>query len=184
MQTNSASDLARAKDVMTPDDDIPKVTTETTVLEAARVMNEEGTSGVAVVSGKGKVVGVFGERTILTEFVKLNAKPDEVKVGTIMHILPRIDPNATTKEAAKLLVDSGATRLAVYDADRFLGWVTLTDLSREFSRESLLDRLRGRDIPEEEEIRCPNCNKAFMEKVTDKEGMIVRWQCPNCGFAL
>ena len=184
VQTNSAPDLARAKDVMTPDDDIPKVTTETTVLEAARVMNEEGTSGVAVVSGKGKVVGVFGERTILTEFVKLNAKPDEVKVGTIMHILPRIDPNATTKEAAKLLVDSGATRLAVYDADRFLGWVTLTDLSREFSRESLLDRLRGRDIPEEEEITCPNCNKAFMEKVTDKEGMIVRWQCPNCGFAL
>jgi CBS domain-containing protein len=177
--------LARVKDVMTPDADIPKVTTETTVLEAARVMNEEGTSGVAVVNGERKVVGVFGERTILTEFVKLNTRPDGVKVGKIMHILPRIDPKATTKEAAKALVDSGATRLAVYNADRFLGWVTLTDLSREFSKEGLLDRLRGRDIPdEEEEVRCPNCNKAFMEKVTDKEGMIVRWQCPNCGYAL
>ena len=176
--------LARVKDVMTPDDDIPRVTAEKTVLEAARVMNERGTSAVAVVNEDGKVVGFFGERTLLTEFVKLNAKPDEVRVGKIVHILPRIRPNATTKEAAKVLVDSGATRLAVYDADRFLGWVTLTDLSREFSRESLLDRLRSRDVPEEEEVRCPNCNKAFMEKVTDKDGMIVRWQCPNCKYAL
>lgn len=176
--------MARAKDVMTPVADIPKITTETTVLEAARVMNEEGTSGVTVVNADGNVVGFCGERTLLTEFVKLNSKPDAVKVGTIMHILPRIGPNATTKEAAKALVDSGTTRLAVYDGGKFLGWVTLTDLSREFSRESLLDRLRGRDVPEEEQVRCPNCNKAFMEKVRDKEGMIVRWQCPNCGYAL
>lgn len=44
------------------------------------------------------------------EFVKLNTKPDEARVGSIMHILPRMGPNATTKEAARLLVDSGANR--------------------------------------------------------------------------
>ena len=105
-------------------------------------------------------------------------------VGRIMHVLPRIGPDATTKEAAKALVDSGATRLAVYKGDMFLGWVTLTDLSRDFSRESLLDRLRSHNAPEVSEVRCPNCNKAFMEKVRNSEGMIVRWQCPNCKYAL
>jgi CBS domain-containing protein len=169
---------------MTPDADIPKATNETTVLEAADLMNEKGTSAVAVVDGDDKVVGVFGERTLLTEFVKLNKKPDEVKVGKILHILPRIGPDATTKEAAKALADSGATRLGVYEADKFLGWVTLTDLSRDFSRKRLLDRLRSHDAPEVSEVRCPNCNKAFMEKITNKEGMIVRWQCPNCKYAL
>ena len=176
--------MARVKDIMTVVAKIPKVTTETTVLEASNLMNERGTSALAVLDGDNKVVGFFGERTLLAEFVKLNEKPDGVNVGKIMHILPRIGPEASTKEAAKELVDSGATRLAVYRADRFLGWVTLTDLSREFSRESLLDRLRSHNAPEVSEVRCPNCNKAFMEKVANKEGMIVRWQCPNCEYAL
>lgn len=169
---------------MTADAKIPKVTNETTVLEATNVMNEKGTSAVAVIDGNHKVVGFFGERTLLTEFVRLNKRPDEVKVGRIMHMLYRIGPDATTKEAAKELVDNGTTRLAVYEAGVFLGWVTLTDLSRDFSRESLLDRLRSHNAPEVSEVRCPNCNMAFMEKVTNSGGMIVRWQCPNCKYAL
>jgi CBS domain-containing protein len=176
--------LARVKDIMTVDAKIPKVTNETTVLEATNLMNEKGTSGVAVLGADNKVVGFFGERTLLTEFVRLNQKPDEVKVGKIMHMLYRIGPEATTKEAAKELADNGTTRLAVYEGDRFLGWVTLTDLSRDMSRESLLDRLRSHNAPEISEVRCPNCNKAFMEKVKNSEGMIVRWQCPNCKYAL
>jgi signal-transduction protein with cAMP-binding, CBS, and nucleotidyltransferase domain len=169
---------------MTTNAKIPKVTTETTVSEATNLMNEKGTSAAAVVDGDNKVVGFFGERTLLTEFVKLNKKPEEVKVGKIMHMLFRIGPDATTKEAAKELADNAAPRLGVYEDDRFLGWVTLTDLSRDFSKESLLDRLRSHNVPELSEVRCPNCNKAFMEKITNHEGLIVRWQCPNCEYAL
>lgn len=169
---------------MTKDEDIPKVGTEASVLDATNIMNSKGSSGVAVVDGKRGVVGFFGERTLLTEFVRLNKRPDEVKVGEIMHALYKIDPDATTKEAAKALVDSGTTRLGVYDGKKFMGWVTLTDLSRHFSRENLVERLRSHDSPESAEVRCPNCHKAFMEKVTDREGRIVRWQCPNCGYAL
>jgi len=169
---------------MTMNAEIPKVTTGTTVLEATNLMNEQGTSAVAVVDGDNRVVGFFGERTLMTEFVKLNEKPAEVKVGKIMRMLYRIGPEATTKEAAKKLADKAAMRLGVYDGDKFLGWVTLTDLSRDFSKENLLDRLRSHNVPEVSEVRCPNCNKAFMEKVTNSEGVIVRWQCPNCKYAL
>jgi signal-transduction protein with cAMP-binding, CBS, and nucleotidyltransferase domain len=169
---------------MTMNAKIPKVTIGTTVLEATNLMNEKGTSAVAVIDGDNKVVGFFGERTLLTEFVKLNKRPEEVKVGKIMHMLFRIGLEATTKEAAKELAENGGTRLGVFDDDRFLGWVTLTDLSRDFSRESLLDRLRSHNIPEVSEVRCPNCNQAFMEKITNHEGVIVRWKCPNCKFSL
>jgi CBS domain-containing protein len=169
---------------MTMNAEIPKVTTGANVLEATNLMNEKGTSAVAVIDGDNKVVGFFGERTLLTEFVKLNAKPEEVKVGKIMHMLFRIGPEASTKEAAKELAENGATRLGVYDGDEFLGWVTLTDLSRDFSRESLLDRLRSHNIPEVSEVRCPNCNQGFMEKITNHEGVIVRWQCPKCKYSL
>jgi len=177
-------DLALVKDIMTTNAKIPKVTTDTTVLDATNLMNEKETSAVAVVDDDDKVVGFFGERTLLTEFVKLNKKPEEVKVGEIMHMLYRIGPEATTKEAAKVLAGNKATRLGVYDDGVFLGWVTLTDLSRDFSKEGLLDRLRSHNVPEVSEVRCPNCNKAFMEKITNHEGLIVRWHCPNCKYAL
>jgi predicted transcriptional regulator len=75
---------------MTMNAKIPKVTTRTTVLEATNLMNEKGTSAVAVIDGDNNVVGFFGERTLLTEFVKLNKKPDDVQVGKIMHMLYRI----------------------------------------------------------------------------------------------
>lgn len=177
--------MARVRDVMTMEKDIPKVSTETSVLDATNIMNAKRTSAVAVVNAKRGVVGVFGERTLLTEFVSLNKRPDEVKVGEVMHALYKIKPDATTREAAKEIVDSGTTRLGVYDGGgKFIGWVTLTDLSRHFSRETLVDRLRSHNAPETTEVRCPNCRKDFMEKVTDHEGRIVRWQCPNCGFAL
>ncbi len=137
-----------------------------------------------VVDDNKKVVGFFGEMALLTEFVKLNKRPEEVKVGKIMHMLYRIAPEATTKQAAKELAENGSTRLGVYESGRFLGWVTLTDISRDFSRENLLDRLRSHNAPEVSEVRCPNCNKAFMEKVTNHQGMIVKWQCPNCKYTL
>jgi CBS domain-containing protein len=176
--------LARVKEVMTPDKEIPKVSVEATVLEATNLMNEKEFSAVAVVDENDKVVGVFGERTLLTEFVRLNKKPEEVKAGEIMHMLYRIGPDATAKEAARVIIEYGATRLGVYDGDEFLGWVTLVDLSRNLSRENLLDRLRSHNEPEASELRCPNCKKAFMEKITNREGQIVRWQCPNCKYAL
>lgn len=163
---------------------IPKVGTDATVLECAKTMNERRRSAVAVVDVRGKVIGFFGERTLLTEFVALNKRPDEVKVGEIMHMLYRIPPDATAKEAAKKLVEYGTTRLGVFKGEEFMGWVTLTDLSRYFSKENLLDRLRSHNVPEESEVRCPNCRKAMMEEIVDHEGRIARWQCPNCGYSL
>jgi CBS domain-containing protein/ribosomal protein S27AE len=176
--------MARVKDVMTKNSDVPKVSTETSVLDAAKLMNKKHSSAVAVLDANNKVVGFFGERTLLTEFVRLNKKPDQVKVGEIMHVLYRIGPDANAKEAAGMIVRYGATRLAVYDGDKFVGWVTLTSLSRYFSRKNLLDRLGSHMVPELVQFRCPNCGRAFLEKVTDREGSILRWQCPNCGYAL
>ena len=177
-------ELARVNEVMTPDKEVPKVSIETTMLEATNVMNEKESSAVAVVDENNKVVGFFGERTLMTEFVRLNKKPEEVKVGEVMHMLYRVGPDANTKEAARAIIEYGATRLGVYDGDKFLGWVTLIDLSKNLSMENLLDRLRSHNKPETPELRCPNCNKAFMEKITNREGQIVRWQCPNCKYAL
>jgi hypothetical protein len=62
------------------------------------------------------------------------------------------------------MVENRITRLGVFEGEKFLGWVTLTDLAREFSKPSLLKALSARDEPEGKQVLCPNCKKAFLER--------------------
>jgi len=171
----------RVRDIMTTD--VPRVSSQTTVLEAADVMNKSKSSG-AVVSDGEKVIGLVTDRRLLTDFIPLNKRPDEVKVSEITFPFYRIGPDEDARNAAKKIVDLGITRLGVFDGDRFLGWVTAIDLSRHLSRRNLLDKLRSHNGTEPSEYLCPHCRTAFMEKITGRDGQVLRWQCPKCSYAL
>jgi signal-transduction protein with cAMP-binding, CBS, and nucleotidyltransferase domain len=160
-----------------------RVDKQTTVLDATKVMTNKRQFGV-VVTDSGKVVGYVTDRRLLTDFIRMNKKPDEVKVADVMAPFYRIEPDANPKEAARKIVQKGITRLGVFEGDKFLGWVTLTDLSRHFSRKSFLDILHSDQSSGAPEFLCPICRSAFMAKVMISEGTIVRWQCPNCGHSL
>lgn len=162
---------------------VPWVNTRTTVLEATKVMNKRKSSGV-VVFDEDKVVGYLTDRRLLTAFFSLNKKPDEVKVSDVMAPFYRIDPEASTKEAARKITTHGITRLGVFNGETFLGWVSLTDLSRHFAKKNLLDMLRADNESESPEFICPNCRSTFMKQVTNDEGEIIRWQCPKCDHSL
>ena len=173
--------MARVKDVMTTN--VPRVSCKATVLDATNIMNKNKTSGVVVFDGE-KVIGLVTDRRLLTEFLPLDKKPDEVKVGEIVTPFYRIGPNEDTKKAAKKIVEHRITRLGVFEGETFLGWVTAIDLSRHLSRRTLLDKLRSNNEMEPAEYLCPQCRRAFMEKITDREGQVLRWQCPKCGYSL
>jgi len=162
---------------------IPRVKSSATILEASNIMNREKSSGVVVVEGE-NVVGLITERALLWKFVPLNKRPDEVSVGDMMVPFFRIGPDESTKTAAKVMVENRITRLGVFENEKFLGWVTLTDLAREFSKPRLLKALMAHDEPEEKQILCPNCRKALLEKIMNRQGVILRWECPNCHYSL
>ncbi|HVH15323.1 MAG TPA: CBS domain-containing protein [Candidatus Angelobacter sp.] len=173
--------MAKVRKVMSTD--VPRVKSSDTILQAATVMNREKSSGATVVEGE-KFVGLITERALLWKFVPLNKRPDEVTVGEMLVPFFRIGPDESTKTAAKIMVENRITRLGVFEEERFLGWVTLSDLAREFSKPRLLKALMARDEPEEKQVLCPNCRKAFLEKITNAEGVILRWECPNCHYSL
>ena len=173
--------LAKVRKVMSTN--VPRLKSSDTILDAATVMNREKTSGAAVVEGE-KVVGLITERALLWKFLPLNKRPDEVTVGEMLVPFFRIGPDESTKAAAKIVVDNRITRLGVFEGEFFLGWVTLTDLAREFSKPHLLKALTARDEPEDKQVLCPNCRKAFLEKITNSEAVILRWECPNCHYSL
>ena len=173
--------MAKVRKVMSTN--VPRVKSSNTILEAANVMNRERTSGAAVVEGE-KVVGLITERALLWKFVPLNKRPDEVTVGEMLVPFFRIGPDESTKTAAKMLVENRITRLGVFEGEKLLGWVTLTDVAREFSKPRLLKALSARDEPEDKQVLCPNCRKALLEKITNRQGVLLRWECPNCHYSL
>jgi len=163
--------------------DVARVSVSATVLDACKIMNSKGVSGVAVFQGD-KLVGMLTDRTLLRSFVPLNKRPDDVKVGEVAFPLLRVDANDSTKSAAKKIVENGFTRLGVFDGEKFLGWITLTDLAKEVSKRNLKDALLSHDEPERRDVMCPNCKKAFLQKIMNVNGEVERWQCPNCKYAL
>src|SRR5713226_4639443 len=154
--------LGKVRKVMSTN--VPRVKSSDTILQAANLMNREKTSGAAVVEGD-KVVGLITERALLWKFVPLNKKPDEVTVGDMLVPFFRIGPDESTKNAAKIMVENRFTRLGVFEGEKLLGWVTLTDLAREFSRPHLLKALTARDEPEDKQASSlSQLSKGFLGK--------------------
>src|SRR2546429_5775156 len=104
--------------------------------------------------------------------------------GELVLPFARRGQEAPARTAAKTMVENRITRLGIFEDEKFLGWVTLTDLAREFSKPRLLKALMAREEPEDKQVLCPNCRKAFLEKITNTEGVILRWECPNCRYSL
>ena len=172
--------MTKVRDVMSTK--IPQVNASATVLEACTIMNREKVSGVVVFQEE-KAIGMLTDRGLLRDFAPLNKRPNEVKVSEVMGPLLRIDAEASTKEAAKTIIENAFTRLSVFDGDEFLGWVTLTDLARETSKKNLLDALLRHNEPEVSDVVCPRCRKAVLKlRGADTEGRILRWECPKCNF--
>jgi CBS domain-containing protein len=174
--------LAKVRDVMQTN--VERVNASTSVLEASKIMNDMGSSGVVVFNGD-KAVGMVTDRRILRRFVPLNKKPEEVTVKEVMSPFFKIDAEASTKEAKKRLLEAGITRLGVFEGEKFLGWVTLPDLEGGsiLGKTPLLNAFLHEDKAEPMEVLCPNCRSGFMEKIEGK-GEVVRYQCPNCNYSL
>ena len=174
--------MARVKDIMNAN--VPRVKSSDSVLVAAETMNRAKSTGIAVVGEDGRVVGLLTARRLLWDFFALNKKPEDVKVSQVMGPFYRINPNTSAREAASKLLAHNVSRLGVFENEEFLGCVSLDDLTRELGKRRLIRALRSREEPENPEILCPECRRAFMEKVTNDEGDILRWVCPNCKYTL
>jgi signal-transduction protein with cAMP-binding, CBS, and nucleotidyltransferase domain len=147
-------------------------------------MNRANSTGVVVVDRDNRVVGIITALRLLRDFFPMNKRSEEVKASQLMAPFYRIGPSPSTKEAARNMLAHNITRLGMFEDGEFLGWVSLTDLTREFSRRRLVDALRSNEEPEDTDFLCPNCRDAFLEAETNADGEIQLWVCPKCGNAL
>jgi CBS domain-containing protein len=101
-----------------------------TVKEAVDIMNEFQI-GSLIVLEKGKAIGIVTERDFLRRVIGEGKDAKNTRVGEIMTTpLVVVEPSTDLEEAVKLMFQRKIKKLAVVDAKKLVGIVTLTDIAR------------------------------------------------------
>ena len=118
----------RFKDVMVRE--VITVDENSSVKEAVDTMNEYQI-GSLIVLEKGKAKGIVTERDFLRRVIAEAKDTVNTKVKEIMTTpLVVVEPSTDLEEAVKLMFQNKIKKLAVVDANKLVGIVTLTDIAR------------------------------------------------------
>lgn len=143
----------KVSDVMTRD--VTSVTPETALRDVARLLAEKRISGVPVVDGSGRCIGIVSEADLLAKQVSRPSSrrsplewilgeqrdPEELRrrgASTAREAMSSpvisITPDRPLRDAAALMVDRSVNRLPVLSDDTLVGIVTRADLVRAYLR--------------------------------------------------
>ena len=120
------------RDVMTSN---PRtVSPNDSIQVAARIMKEEDT-GVVPVVDNGRPVGIVTDRDIVLRAVAEGGFDKPVREIATREVV-FVKPDASTKEAEKLMSERQVRRLPVVENDRLVGIVSLGDIAVKEGRDS------------------------------------------------
>jgi CBS domain-containing protein len=114
------------RDIMTR----PVITagTDLDVLSAAKKMGSANVGSLIIVSD-GNPTGILTERDLVKKVIAEGIDPRTIKVAEVMSTpVVSIEPEASLREAAALMLRSGVKRLPVISKKRLVGIITDTDL--------------------------------------------------------
>ena len=118
----------RVRDVMVRE--VVSVDENSTVKEAVDIMNKFQI-GSLIVLEKGKAKGIVTERDFLRRVISAGKDVMNVEVKEIMTTpLVVVEPSTDLEQAVRLMFKKKIKKLAVVDANKLVGIVTLTDIAR------------------------------------------------------
>ncbi len=115
--------------------DVATIEAGSTVLDAARLMNERRIGALVVTSGE-KVVGIFTERDILNRVVAAERPPAQTSVKEVMSAPVAVCRRETTEAECRTVMRGNRIRhLPVVEDDRLVGIISIGDIIEEESAE-------------------------------------------------
>jgi len=109
---------------------VTKVLSNTTIAEAASIMDRKLIGSVLVEEG-GNVIGMMTERDILRKIVAKGKNPEEVTIKEIMNTpLITIDANSSLEEASDVMAKHGIRRLIITENDAIVGIITARGIAK------------------------------------------------------
>jgi CBS domain-containing protein len=129
------------KDVMT--NQVRTISTEATVQEAARKMDDENVGALPICDG-GQLVGIVTDRDIVVRSISAGRDPSTTPIRDVMTapVIYGLDEQSV-EEAAEIMKRHPIRRLPVLDhAHRLVGMITADDLIGEAPHVSTADMMR------------------------------------------
>lgn len=132
----------KIRDIMT--DRLAYVEPQTTVVEAAQLMQKHNIGVVPVCQGE-NVVGIVTDRDIIVRNIAPGKDPRNTPVSEVMTTgVKTVNPEMSLNQAAELMADSRIRRLPVVDNQRLVGMVSLGDLATEAKYDVELSQTLGK----------------------------------------
>ena len=125
------SNLILVEDVMTKA--IISVTTETTVFQVAKMM-EQGGIGAVLVKKNGHLSGIITDRDYATKIVAHNFPSDTLVEQIMSSPLITINFDESISAAAERMTSKKIRKLAVTDNGNIIGLITSTDLVTQLTK--------------------------------------------------
>ena len=130
--------MPKVKDIMTKD--VVSVNVGSSVFEAAELMCQNQLGCLVVVDGE-VPVGIVTERDIVRRVVAKRL-PLETKISEVMSTtLITVDPDASLKEAARLMSTNKIRRLPVSKDNKLVGIVVAADFVRNLGKKSISEEI-------------------------------------------
>jgi CBS domain-containing protein len=123
---------------------ITTVSTDTTVLEALRIMADENIGSVMVLED-GHYLGIVTERDYSRKVVLNGKSSTDTKVSEIMSAdLPRVTPNDSIDYCMQLMSEKNIRYLPVFDDDQVTGILSINDVVKEtiLSQQETISQLK------------------------------------------
>jgi len=121
--------MHRVREIVEKQREVFSVRHDWTVLDVARYMSERNIGAVAVLDDKGRVVGMFSERDLMTRVVAVGQDPRRVRVAEVMSRnvqTARLDD--TLEECMQKMREHRCRHLPVVENDRLLGMISMRDI--------------------------------------------------------
>jgi CBS domain-containing protein len=130
--------MPKVKDIMTKD--VVSVNVNDSVFEAAEMMSDSQLGCLVVVDGE-TPVGIVTERDFVRRVVAKKL-PLETKIFEVMSkSLITVDPDASLKEAARLMSTHKIRRLPVSKQNKLVGIVVAADFVRSLGKKSVSEEI-------------------------------------------
>ena len=130
--------MPSVKDLMTKN--VITIDLKKSVFDAAVLMSEKRIGCLVIVDGE-EPVGIVTERDFVRRVVAKNL-PLETKVSEIMSKpLITIDPDASLREAARLMLNNKVRRLPVVKENQLVGIIVIADFARQLSKKTITEQI-------------------------------------------
>jgi len=119
-------DVIRVRDIMSSNPVM--IGRKASVLDASKEMKSERVGSI-IITENGKPIGILTESDILRKIVAENKNAAKISVDKVMSSPPvTIHPDATIKEAIKIMGENRIRRLPVVENGRVVGMITERDI--------------------------------------------------------